>query len=146
MGESKRKALRLNRVTGDGRPATKEIPVELIDPSTGDVLRNDDGTAAAVIIVRPIDDEEHKAIIDEFTTLEKDPAGGRGLFEKTDAKAVTDEVLRRCIVRWTGIVGADDQPLVCNTSTKVAIDAAMRTQVTRKLFAAEAVVLAESFR
>jgi hypothetical protein len=142
-----RRVLRLNRVTGDGLPVVGTITLIVRDPMTNEDLLEPDGSPAVTIQLRPIDDVERAEIGAAHRTYEKDPNGGRMLFEVIDQTKVADEILRRAIVSWQGLVGADDQPLVCTNATKVLLDAFLRVQVTRKLFGAEAVeVLAESFR
>lgn len=142
-----RRVLRLNRVNGDGRPRTGLIDLVVKDPVTGEELREPDGSPAVVLKLHPMLDDERAAIVKTHTRLERDPGGGRGLFEFTDQSAVADEIMCKAIDSWDGLVGADDRPLVCTDQTKVLLDAFLRVQVTRKLFGAEAVeVLAESFR
>lgn len=142
-----RRALRLNRVNGDGRPVTGEIVLVVKDPATNEEMREPDGSPAVTIRLRAMDDAERASVVESFKTFEKDPNGGRGLFEVVDQGKVADEIMRRAITSWDGLVGADDRPLVCTAQTKVLLDAFLRVQVTRKLFGFEAVeVLAESFR
>lgn len=143
----RRTALRLNYVRGDGSANPDPIVLVVQHPVTGEELRDPDGTPAVTITLRSISDEERRGIVEMFRTLEKDPAGGRGLLERVDQQAVTDEILRRGILRWEGLVGSDDQPLVCTDQTKILLDRFLQLQVSRKLFNAEAVeVLAASFR
>jgi hypothetical protein len=147
MADAKRKVIRINRVLSNGQKTAGEITLVLADPRTGEELRNDDGSPVATIRLQAMDEDERRAIVAAHTTMEKDPNGGRGLFEKTDAQAVNDEIYDRTILGWDGIAGADDRPLVCNASTKRALDSYIKSQVTRKLFGAEVVeVLAASFR
>lgn len=142
-----RTVLRLNRVRSDGSANRDLIAVVVKDPVTGEEMREADGTPAVVIYLRPMEEEERRAIIAEHTVLEKDPQGGRGIFERVDTKAVTDEVLRRAIDHWEGIAGSDDRPLICTDQTKILLDPFLQAQITRKLFNAEAVeVLTASFR
>lgn len=146
MADAKRKALKLNRVLGSGAK-TPDTVVLVVKDYEGQDITNDDGTPAVTITLRPIAEDERRKIVAEFTRLEKDPNGGRGLFEHTDAQGANDEILRQAIVRWDGIVGYDEQPLVCTDATKLALDAFVRSQITRKLFGSEVVeVLAASFR
>lgn len=143
-----RRALRLNYVRSDGRPNTEPLTLIVRDPVTGDAMVNAKTGAPEVFIrLRPMSDEERKAIVESKTESRRDPQSGRGLFEFTDSTAVTNEVLRRTVTSWEGIIGADDQPLVCTPDTAVLLDSFLKAQITRKLFNAEAVeVSAESFR
>lgn len=145
--QGKRLVLRLNRVNGDGTARQGLINLVVKDPVSGVELLDDSGAPAVVIRLRPMSDDERAAIVAEYTHLEKDPQGGRGLFERVDQTAVQHALLRRAIADWDGFVGSDDRPLVCNDQTKVLLDAFLRAQITRKLFGFEAVeVLAASFR
>lgn len=142
-----RRVIRISRVTGDGEKTPGHLTLILKDPVTANDLLNDDGSPAATMQLRPIDEDERRAVVQEHTRLEKDPNGGRGLFEYCDAGAANDELLCRAIVSWDGLVGSDDRPLVCTRATKLVLDNYIRGQVTRKLFGSEVVeVLAASFR
>jgi hypothetical protein len=141
MADQTRRVLRLNRVKSDGTPASADVPLTLKDPATGDPLEG------VVVYLQMLSEDERKAIVETHTRLEKDPNGGRGLFEFTDVRAANDEIYCKTITRWEGIVGADDRPLVCTDATKLVLDAAIRAQVMKKAFGAEVVeVVAESFR
>lgn len=147
MADTKRKVLKLHRLTGDGQVNTEPIILVLKDPATGEELKNDDGSPAAFLRLRALDEAARRAIVAKHTRLEKDPNGGRGLFEFTDITAANEEILDQGIEGWEGIVGADEKPLVCTSVTKAAIDAYIKTQARQKLFGAEVVeVLAASFR
>lgn len=147
MSDKTRRALRMNRLRSDGTENTDLVTLVVRDPMTGEEIREDDGTPAVTIDLQPITEAERVEIVKLYTRLEKNPDGSRGLFELTDNAGAVDEMMRRAVVRWTGLVGCDDRPLACTKQTVVLIDAALRAQVTRKLFGAEAVVLsAESFR
>jgi hypothetical protein len=142
-----RKVLRLARVNGNGTEMPETVTLVLKNPVTGDPILNDDGTPAVFVTLKPMTEEQRKAIVGSHTTTEKDPNGGRGLFEKTDADAANDEILDRSIVSWEGIAGADDRPLVCTPGTKRLLDGYIKAQITKKLFGSEVVeVLAASFR
>jgi hypothetical protein len=147
MAQSTRTVLRLNRINGDGTPRQTLIDLVVKDPVSGAELREADGTPAVVIHLRPMSDDERSKIVADGTRLEKDPQGGRGLYELVDQAKVAHEIMRRSIQSWDGLVGSDDRPLVCTDQTKVLLDAFLQAQITRKLFGAEvAEVLAESFR
>lgn len=145
-----RRALRMNSLRSDGRVNTDLVELVVRDPFTGEELREDDGTPSVVIFLQPLPEHgegSHEEILRRYTRLEKNPAGGRQLFEVTDREAVANEILERTVARWVGIVGVDDRPLVCNAYTKTHIDERIRVQITRKLFGAEATeVAADSFR
>lgn len=140
------KALRINSVTSDGKKNDQPILCVLRDPRTGEELRHDDGSPAVYIECRTIDKAEHEAVLQEHTRLERAP-GGKQLAEFTDARKAEDDLLRRGIVRWHGLIGADDRPLVCTDATKVLLDAFIRNAVMRKLFGLEAAEVApDTFR
>lgn len=142
-----RRVLQLARVNGDGRTVEGCITLVLRDPGTGEELRAADGTPEVFIRVRPVDEDERKAIVASHTKLEKDPSNPRGLYEFTDVKAANDDILDRAIESWDGIAGADGKPLVCTRQTKLLLDAHIRGQVMKRVFGAEvAEVLAASFR
>lgn len=141
------RVLRMNNVRSDGRTNTELVPLVVRHPVTREEIRNDDGTPAVVIDLQPISDEEHEAILKAHTSLQRAEGGGRQLFPVVDGAAVTAAILRRGIVAWRGLVGADDRPLVCTDQTKPLLDDAVRNQVLRKLFGGEVVeITAESFR
>jgi hypothetical protein len=148
MSEKKtRRVLQLARVTGDGQPVKGPMILVLRDPATNALLVDEAGTPEVFMSLRSIPEEERKAVIAEFTTLEKDPQGGKGLFELTDYKAANEELLDRAILSWEGFAGADDRPLVCTRATKLLLEANIRNEVWKKVFGAEVrEVLAESFR
>jgi hypothetical protein len=149
MTETKKtvRALRMNSVRSTGETNTELVKLVVRDPYTGEEMREDDGTEAVIILLQPIPDADHNAVIKKHTRLEKNPAGGRQLFEVVDQQAVSDELMQKGIVSWRGIVAADDRPLVCTDRTKVLLDERVKIQVSRKLFGVEAVeVAAESFR
>lgn len=136
-----RRVIRLNRVNGNGAPVGTEVPLTLRDPATGDEIEG------VVVTLRMMPEDERRAIVATHTSMEKDPGGGRGLFEFVDLRAANDEIFCKSIVRWTGIAGADDQPLVCTDQTKLLLDPLHRGQIQKKAFGAEVVeVLAASFR
>lgn len=136
-----RRVLRLNRVNSNGSAVDTAIRLTLKDPITNEDLEG------VVVVLDPMTEDERRAIVAAHTNKEKDPSGGRGLFEFTDVKAANDEIFCKSIASWEGIAGADDRPLVCTDQTKLLLDATIRAQINRKLFGAEAVeVLAESFR
>lgn len=138
--QTTRRVLRLNRVTSNGAAVEPTVPLTLNDID-GTPL---DGVTVDLYLMP---EDERRAIVAAHTRLEKDPNGGRGLFEFTDVKAANDEIFCKCVKRWSGIAGADDKPLVCNDATKLLLDATYRAQITRKIFGAEVVeVLAASFR
>lgn len=141
-----RRVLRMNNLRADGSPNTETVELVVRDPFSGVELRNDDGTPAVAVTLRPMSDDERKAIIETHTSWKKDPVSGR-LMEVTNEQAVADDAMKRVILDWRGLVAADDQPLCCTDATKVLIDKHLKMQIQRKLFSAEAVeVSAESFR
>lgn len=142
MAEQKtRRVLRLNRVNGNGSAVDTALRLTLRDPATNEEIEG------VVAVLHPMGEDERRAIVATHTKLEKDPSGGKGLYEFTDLRAANDEIFCRSIVTWEGIAGADDRPLVCTDATKLLLDASLRAQINRKLFGAEAVeVLAASFR
>lgn len=143
----KRRVLMIGRVNGDGTPVAGAITLVLKDPATNEELRAPDGSPEVFLELRAIDEDQRKSIIAAHTRLEKDPAGGRGLYEFTDAKAANDDLLDHAIVRWTGLAGANGLPLVCTRQTKLLLDVGIRAQVMKKVFGAEVTeVLADSFR
>lgn len=149
MTEKKtRRALRMNNLRSDGRPNTEPIVLVVRDPSTNEPMVDEKtGAPEVTITLQPMSDDERKQIVADRTTPQRDPNGGRGLYELTDHVEVTNDVLRKAVTSWDGIIGADDRPLVCNQQTVVLIDSSLKAQITRKLFGAEAVeVAAESFR
>jgi hypothetical protein len=141
MAQKTRRVLRLNRVNGNGTAVGTDVPFTLRDAATGEPLEG------VVVTLRMLSEDERKAIVASHTRLEKDPAGGRGLFEFIDLRAANDEIFCKTIVDWTGIAGADDRPLVCTDQTKLLLDVVYRGQIQKKAFGAEVVeVLAASFR
>lgn len=141
------RALRMNSLRSDGTPNTDLVRLEVKDPRTGEVIRNDDDSAAVIVNLRPMTPERRAAIVQEHTRLEKSPNGGRGLFEVVDERAAALAVLCEAIQSWTGLVGCDDKALACTAQTKVLLDAHLNLQITQKLFGAEAVeVSPDSFR
>lgn len=57
----------------------------------------------------------------------------------------TDALLAAAIVGWSGVIGADDAPLVCAPDTIAAMDDRIKAQVIGAIFGAE-VVEQQSFR
>lgn len=140
-----RRVMRINSLAPDGRPNSGTITLVLRDPLTGEEYRDEDGTPLVYIDLRAIPPSEREAIRKQYTEVKKG-ANGRP-YEETDAEAVQDEILRRAILRWDGIVAANDEPLVCNELTKVALPDYVQLQITRKLFGVEtAEVRQASFR
>jgi hypothetical protein len=147
MADTTRRVLRLSRVNGDGKSAPTTLTLVLKDPATGEELVAADGTPEVFLTLEPISEEDRKAIIFEHRRLEKDPAGGKQLYEFIDLQAANDAIFCRVVKGWSGLAGADDRPLVCTDATKLLLDHTIRGQVNKKIFGTEAVeVLAESFR
>lgn len=141
------RALRMNGIKSDGSTNTELVQLVVRDPFTNEEIREDDGEPAVYIMLRAMPPDEHEAIVKKHTRMEKNPNGGRGLFEVIDQNAVSDEIMLRVIASWHGFVGADDKPLQCNDRTKLRIDERIKVQVSRKIFGAEATeVASESFR
>lgn len=143
-----RRVLRLNSVTSAGALTSGVITLVLKDPASGEELRDPDtGEPDVVVFLKPVTDQERREVVKQFTTLEKDPNGGRALVEVVDQTEVTNEIMRRAIDSWDGIAGSDDRPLVCTAATKALLDGYIKAQISRKLFSAEAVqVAATAFR
>lgn len=138
------RALRMNSLRADGQENTDRVELVVRDPFTGVEIREDDGTPAVVIVLRPLAPGVHDAIIVKHTSLKR---VGQTLSEYIDQTAVSNEILCTVIEGWTGLVGCDDRPLLCTDAVKIKIDERLKMQVTRKLFGAEAVeVGAETFR
>ena len=141
-----RRALRMNSVRADGSPNRDTVELVVRDPFTGLEMRNEDGSPAVSMTLRPMTDDERIAIIDEHTKPKRDPITQR-MIEMVDEDGVMNEIMRRAIVDWSGLVACDDQPLRCTDRTKVLLDKSLKLQVQRKLFSAEATeVAADSFR
>lgn len=148
MTEQKKvRALRMHSVTGDGQPNKALIRCILRDPRSGEEMIDDEtGEPLVYVMLRPIDRDEHNEIIRGHTKLERVP-GGKNLAEFTDGRGVDDEVMRRAIQSWHGLIGADDKALVCNDQTKVLLDQFVKLHLSRKLFGLEAAeVAADTFR
>ncbi len=143
--EKTRRVMRINALAPDGRPNEGEITLVLRDPLTGEDYRDEDGTPLVYIVLQAIPPAERDQIRENHTVVKKG-ANGRP-YEETDHVAVDAEILRRAIKRWSGIVAANDEPLVCTAATKVALPDFVKVQISRKLFGVEtAEVRQASFR
>ena len=135
-------AIKIRAIRGDGQSAAgDEFDVVLRDPATNAVL--DD----VVVRCRVVTKTRAKAIAQSFQERVPDPLNRQMTWRYKDhgAEAVTDAMLVEAIVRWRGIVGADDHELVCIPATIAALDDRLKTQIVMAVFGAE-VVDEASFR
>lgn len=138
------KALRLLSVNSD-RTAVPEPTrtVTLVHPNTGKEL---EGVA---VVVRILSDEAHKAIEKEHREPQKD---GRGAVTgwTIHRERVVDDVLRRSMMSWTGIVGADNRPVPLCGATIAALDDLNKSHIyslcLTRTDLIDAAVVEESFR
>jgi hypothetical protein len=140
-----RRVLQVAYLQSDGRLNREDITLVLRDPNTGEELRDAHGEPEVFMVLRAIGKAEHEEIVKSCTRHEKGPSGRPT--ERVDHDEVQNEILRRTIQRWEGLVAADRAPLPCTDQTKVLLPMLVKGQVTRKLFGAEATeVVSESFR
>lgn len=122
--------LKMHTVNSDGSPVSDVIACVILHPETMQPL------PSVVAQVRPMSPKEHRKIIRANTSAKRGP---RGLEEVVDNDAIVDEVVRRNVVSWVGIVGADDAPLACNDQTKAALDVRVKVQLFAKIVGADVV-------
>ncbi len=117
--------------TGDGTSqagATFEYTIR--DPDTGELI--DD----AVVTCRVLTKAEARAYRTKHTVRKPDPKTHR-MVEVVDEQSVLDDMVADIVQDWRGILGADDQPLVCNRETVNALDDRIRAQIGSAVFGAE---------
>lgn len=135
--------LKLHTVTSEGVATHDPITVAITHPDTGK-------PSGCVVIVETATPKEWREIQRKHTHPEKNSIT-RGIDKVTDTDAAFDELLSRKIRSWTGIVGADDQPLPVIPAVIERLDPRMKAQLFEAILGAEFTddspeVRAESFR
>lgn len=124
-------ALRVRTHAGDGSSlagATFEMTVS--DPNTGERLED------VVIVCRVLTKAEVRRLYAQHTTRVPDPRT-RQMLELLDASSAGDAVAQAAVVSWRGVIGADDEPLVCTAETVAALDDRVKQQIIAAVTAAE---------
>jgi hypothetical protein len=138
---------KINAVNGDGTSAEEKlIQFDVIDPSTSKPFVGDDGQPSVVITLRPISQDKYRHVETQHTERRLNKKT-RGMEDVTDWPAVQDELIAYSIQSWTGILGADDQPLQCVLDAKLALPGDLKNELISRAMQGEAVeTTAASFR
>jgi hypothetical protein len=121
--------LKLNTVNSDGSTNDRaEIPVEIFNPETGNVI--------ATIWVTGATQAEWRQIQKTHTKPERNPTT-RQMERVTDHTAAAVELLKRHILRWNGVIGADDKPLPVLPVVIERLDPRTQTQCFEAIIGAE---------
>ena len=142
------KVFRVPTVDGQGSSAVtvKTTEYYVVEPRSGQPYCDDGGAPSVVIRIMPISQEAHRRIVRAHREYLPNPKT-RQLEEMLDVEAITDDLVRAAILDWRGIVGADDQPLVCTDATKIALPGDVKNDcVAIALRGQAAEVEASSFR
>ncbi len=140
--------LKLHTVNADGTPAAadKTIRFEVVDPATSKPYADEDGKPSVVITLRPITQQKYRQVEASHTekVLNK---RSRAMEDVTDWAGVQDELIGFAVQSWTGILGADDQPLQCVLDAKLGLPGDLKNELIQRAMQGESVdVTAASFR
>jgi hypothetical protein len=138
---------RLNTVNGDGSSAEEKlIAFEVIDPATSKPYVDDAGAPSVVITLRPISQAKYRQV--EAANTEKLlNKKSRAMEDVTDWAGVQDALIDYSVKSWTGILGADDEPLQCVLDAKLGLPGDLKNELIQRAMQGESVeVKAASFR
>lgn len=139
--------LKMRTMKSDGSKSSEPFDIEIVHPETGERILDEKKEPCVVVNVRPMLIDEWRGILKSKETVGKDDLTGQVQRQQNFEEAV-DELCIRCINTWRGLDGADDQPLVCNNSTKPHLPAPVKNQIWRRVLGAEVVAAVDrsSFR
>lgn len=131
--------LRLTTIETDGSTSVEPIDVELCDPITNQRVLDEHGKPCVVISACPVGKHEHLAILRSYERI----VNGKPV---VDEEAATNDLLRRKIVSWTGLLSRSGEPLPCTDAIKVLLPDTIKARVMAAILGAEVVSLEASFR
>ena len=137
----------LHNIQADGTPIRSVVrPYAVTDFSTGRPYLDEAGAPLAVIQVRLLPRSRFLEIVRAHTHRVFDGRPGQWR-EEYDDEAATDAMTEEVIVDWTGLYGADVQPLACTPETKRALNYARKKDLINFALQTETVEAVEaSFR
>jgi hypothetical protein len=131
--------MRLTTIETDGTTSLEPVDVELYDPITNGRVLDEHGQPCVVVKAMPVGRHEHLAILRSYERI----VDGKPV---VDEEAATNDLLRRKIVSWKGLLSRSGQPLPCTDTIKVLLPDTIKTRVMAAILGTEVVSSEASFR
>lgn len=131
--------LRVTTLETDGTISHEAIDVEIYDPITNRRILDDSGRPCVVVHALPVARHEHLAILRSYETI----VDGKPV---VDEDAATNDLLRRKIVSWKGLLSRSGDPLPCTDAIKALLPDTIKVRVVAAILGTEVVSSEASFR